>query len=240
MKPTGSAKPEQLLADAKERFAAQDYFGAVHLLEELVESGKAFADAHHLLGLSRHLLGQSDNALDALDEALKLNPRYVEAHVHRALVLDALGRGDQAAVALNRARELGGETRQGIPATHAATLANLHASLGEAYAETGALDKAIAQYREALELGPAFHDLRYRLSRLLLEGGHPREALEELQRVIAARPKFYDARAALGLAAYVAGDLPGAKKTWTELQQERPDDVKVRAYLAILDRATAR
>jgi len=240
VKPIGAAKPEQLLEDAKERFAAQNYFGAVHLLEGLVESGKAFADAHHLLGLSRHLLGQSDRALEALDHALVLNPRYVEAHVHRALVLDALGRGEQAAAALARARELGGETRQGIPATHAATLANLHAALGEAYSETGALDRAIEQYRRALELGPTFHDLRYRLARLLLEGGRPREAHEELERVIAARPKFFDARAALGLAAYVSGDLPAARTVWTELQRERPDDAKVRAYLAILDRAAAR
>src|SRR5689334_17065019 len=113
MKRHKAAQSEQLLADAKERFAAQDYFGAVHLLEELVGSGKAFADAHHLLGLSRHLLGQSDRALEALDRALVLNPRYVEAHVHRALVLDALGRAEPAAEALARARELGGETREG-------------------------------------------------------------------------------------------------------------------------------
>ncbi len=237
MKANLETSAERLLADAKERFGAQDYFGAVHLLEELVESGRAFADAHHLLGLSFHLLGQSDRALAALEAALALNPRYVEALVHRALVLDALGRSSEAAEALQRARELGGEMRQGIPATHAARLANLHAELGEAYAETGALDRAIRQYREALELGPSFHDLRYRLARLLLEGGQPRDARVELEQVVAARPGFFDARAALGLAAYVSGDLQAARETWVALRGERPDDMKVRAYLAMLDRA---
>lgn len=240
MKRNPQAKGDQLLSEAKEKFAAQDYFGAVHLLDDLVQSGQAFADAHHLLGLSYHLLGQSDRAIGALDRALALNPRYVEAHVHRALVLDALGRGKEAAAALSQARELGGGTRLGIPATHAAKLANLHAELGEAYAETGAPDRAIEQYRQALELGPTFHDLRYRLARLLLESGKPGEAREELEKVIAARPNFYDARATLGLAAYVGGDAKSARAAWTALKRERPDDPKVGAYLAMLDRAAKR
>jgi len=230
--------PEQIMGEAKERFAAQDYFGTVHLLEELISSGRAFADAHHLLGLALHLLDQPARALDALDAALSLNPRYVEALVHRALVLDSLGRGQDAADTLTRARALGGEARQGIPASHAAKLANLHAELAEAYAETGVLERAIEQYRRALELGPTFHDLRYRLARRLLEAGQPREAREELERVVEARPRFFDAWAAMGLTAYVAGDLEAARDVWTRLQRERPDDLKIRAYLSMLGRAS--
>src|SRR5258708_522928 len=142
---------EQLVEDAKERFAAQDYHGAVHLLEDVVGSGRGFADAHHLLGLSYHMLGQSERALVSFDRALALNPRYVEALLHRALVLDAVGRSEEAAQALERVRELGGEARDGIPAQHAAKLANMHATLGEAYVETGSMERAIDQYRRALE-----------------------------------------------------------------------------------------
>ena len=228
---------DQLLDDAKERFDSQDYFGAIHLLQELVESGRAFADAHHLLGLSFHMVGQSERALDCLNRALKLNPKYVEAQVHRALVLDALGRGAEAADDLARAREISSAVLQGIPATHAAKLANMHAWIGEAYAETGAVDRAIEQYRRALELGPTFHDLRYRLARLLLESGRTKEAQSELEVVIKARPQFYDARATLGLVAYATGDNSTAGKIWNTLRKERPDEPKVRAYLSMLERA---
>ena len=44
--------PERLVEQANERFQLQDYYGAIHLLEEVVATGRAFADAHHLLGLS--------------------------------------------------------------------------------------------------------------------------------------------------------------------------------------------
>ncbi len=229
--------PVQRVSEAKERFDAQDYFGAVHLLQELVDSGRAFADAHHLLGLSYHMLGQSERGLEYLGKALALNPNYVEAQMHRALVLGALGRGGEASAELARAREIGSGDRQGIPATHAAKLANLHAQLGEAYVETGAIEPAIEQYRRALDLGPGFHDLRYRLGRLLLDAGRSLEARSELETVVRARPQFFEARAALGLAAYVSGDAASARQVWKALQVEKPDDPRVKAYLSMLERA---
>ena len=55
--------PEHLVGQARERFQLHDYYGAIHLLEEVLASGRAFADAHHLLGLSYSLAGQNDKAL---------------------------------------------------------------------------------------------------------------------------------------------------------------------------------
>src|SRR5256885_3263514 len=97
--------PEHLVAQARERFDLQDYYGAIHLLEEVVASGRAFADAHHLLGLSYSLVGQQEQALAQLDRALTLNARYVEALIHRALVLNELGREDEADAAFRRRSE---------------------------------------------------------------------------------------------------------------------------------------
>jgi tetratricopeptide (TPR) repeat protein len=229
--------PEGLLERAKERFEADDYYGCVHLLEELIASGRAFADAYHLLGVAYFMLGQPQRALESLDRALAENPRYLEALIHRAIVLGSMGRSEEAEETFAKARAIGSETRGGIPAHYAAKLANQHAALGEAYAEAGALERAIEQYRAALELGPGFHDLRYRLARLLLDAGRAREAREELERVAAARPGAADVRAALGLACYLSGDAGTARRLWEELRQERPDDVRIKAYLAMLDRA---
>src|SRR6266852_7898944 len=91
--------PERLVEQANERFQLQDYYGAIHLLEEVVATGRAFADAHHLLGLSYSLVGQSDKALEQFGRALQLNPRYVEALIHTGIVLNELGREEEAAAA---------------------------------------------------------------------------------------------------------------------------------------------
>lgn len=230
-------RPENLVNRAKERFELQDYYGCIHLLEEVIRTGKAYADAHHLLGLAYHLSGRSEKAVEALDRALELNPRYHEAHVHRGIVLNELGRTDDAERAFRAAAEARGSERDGIPGHHAAKLANHHAELGDAYAEVGALAEAIEQYRTALRLGPTFHDLRYRLARMLLEAGRSLEAREELETLVAAKPDAKDIQSTLGLAYYVSGEVGRAAKVWGAVQAKHPDDSRARAYLAMLKRA---
>jgi tetratricopeptide (TPR) repeat protein len=232
-----AGQTELLLARARERFVVQDYYGAVHLLESVVDSGRAFADVHHLLGVSLSLLGQAQRALGELERALELNPQYVEALIHRGLVLNELGRTQEAEEAFNRAAASLTEPTGGLPAPVSAQLANRHAELADTYAGAGALSRAIEQYEQALELGPAFHDLRYRMARLLIEAGRPLEAREALEEVVRARPNFVDAEAALGLARYLSGDVAGAREVWQGCLERRPENARVDAYLAMLDRA---
>lgn len=227
---------DQLVARARERFVLQDYHGAVHLLEEVAASGHAFADAYHLLGVSLSLLGQAERALAEFDRALALNPRYLEALIHRGLVLNELGRSGEAEECFRRAALADTGSIGGFPAPVAAQLANRHADLAQAYAEVGSFPDAIEQYRRALELGPTFHDLRYRLARVLLEAGRALEAREELEQVVAARPGFVDAGAALGLARYLSGDGAGAREVWKAALARRPDNPRIEAYLNMVGR----
>jgi tetratricopeptide (TPR) repeat protein len=227
---------ELLLARARERFVVQDYYGAVHLLESVVDSGRAFADVHHLLGVSLSLLGQAQRALRELERALELNPRYVEALIHRGLVLNDLGRTDEAEETFSRAAANLDQQRAGLPGPVAAQLANRHADLAETYAGAGALSRAIEEYQRALELGPEFHDLRYRMARVLLDAGRVLEAREALEEVHRARPTFVEAQAALGLAHYLSGDADGAREVWQACLAQRPENARVEAYLAMLSR----
>lgn len=231
-----AGQTDLLLARARERFVVQDYYGAVHLLESVVDSGRAFADVHHLLGVSLSLLGQAQRALTELERALELNPKYVEALIHRGLVLNELGRTNEAEEAFDRAAASLDQRTAGLPAPVAGQLANRHAELADTYAGAGALDSAIEQYQRALELGPEFHDLRYRMARLLLDAGRPLEAREALEQVLRARPTFVDAQAALGLAHYLSGDADGAKEVWQACLTRRPENARVEAYLSMLNR----
>jgi tetratricopeptide (TPR) repeat protein len=230
---------DHLLAQARERFALQDYYGAAHLLESVLETGRSFADVHHLLGLCLAMIGQRERALAQFEQALALNPRYIEANVHRGILLNELGREAEAAAAFQAAvgHEQGGGL--GFSRQVAGQLANLHAQLGEAYAEAGAATEAIEQFRRAMALGPSFHDLRYRLARLLLEAGRPLEAREELEAILAEHPEFHDARASLGLAHYLSGDAAAARELWARFQSQSSTDSRVDAYLAMAQRLPA-
>src|SRR5207244_12036229 len=109
---------------------------------------------------------------------------------------------------------VGGERSEGVAAHVAAKLANQHAALGDAYLGAGGLTQAIGEYQEALTLGPAFHDLRYKLGRMLLEAGRALDAREHFEIIVRARPGYLDAAAMLGLACSLAGDRLAAKAGW--------------------------
>jgi tetratricopeptide (TPR) repeat protein len=228
----------QQLERAKQHFELTDYHGAIVLLQELVDEGRAFADAYHLLGLCEHMVGQPERALAAFDHALRLNPRYIEALLHRGVVLAELGREDEAADAFRAARESGSGERAGVPVHHADKLANLHADLADAYAQAGALSRAIEQLRAALELGPAFHDLRYRMGRYLLDSGRSLEAREELERVVDARPGSTEARCAYALACYLSGDAPTAREQLDAVLATDPTHIRATAYRELVERAS--
>src|SRR4026209_2869383 len=122
---------DHLLAQARERFAVQDYSGAAHLLEEVLETGRSFADVHHLLGLCLALLDHRERALEQFEQALALNPRYIEANIHRGILLNELGRPEEAEAAFRAAVAHGEDRINGLPRPVAGRLANLHAQLGE-------------------------------------------------------------------------------------------------------------
>ena len=232
--------PDRSVERAKERITAGDPYGAVHLLREVIDSGRAFADAHQLLGLAYSMIGQPAEALAEFDHALKLNPRYVDAHLNRAVILNELGRYDDAVAAFAAAQGLGGVDHTGFEAQAASRLANLHAELAEAYVEAGGVREAIEQYAKAAQLRPEFLDLRYRLARLRLEDGDVALARKELEAILEERASFFDARVAFGMACYLQGDTAVARAAWQQCRGERPDEPRVTAYLALLDRVAVR
>ena len=225
-----------LLSVARERFASRDYRGAALLLASAVESGQGYADSYHLLGLCHAMLEQREAALRAFDAAIERNPRYVEAHLNRAIVLGDLGRAPEAQEALTRAQELGRPDATGLPAMVGDRLANMHAELGRAYREAGMYQAAVAQYRSALSLRPGFADLGLELARTYVEAGQPSEAFAVTEQVLAVRPDWADAMLLQGLAAYLAGDLERAGSLWANAAERHPDEPRVETYRSMLAR----
>ena len=224
------------IALARERFALRDYHGTVLLLREVLARGIDFADARHMLGLALSMLDRHDEALVEFDAALARNPRYLEAHVNRAVVLAAMGREAEAQEAFAVAGELGRPDASGFPAAIGNRLANAHVALGHEYRQAGAFEEAEAQYRRALALRPGFPDVRLALARALMDRGAHAEASVELDAVLAARPDLPDALVLRGLAAYLIGDLTAAATAWNRAAATAPDDPRVDTYRAMLAR----
>jgi tetratricopeptide (TPR) repeat protein len=228
-----------LISRARDRFAVRDYHGAVLLLREAIVEGVAYADAHNLLGLCLALINRPEEALASFDAALKLNPRYVEAHLNRAVLLNDTGRSEEARSAFEMAEQLGKPDETGFPVMVANRLANAHATMAGEYRAAGALDEAIAQYERALELRPGFADVRLAMARALTERGRHAEASRELDEVLRSRPEWLDAMLLRGLTAYLQGDLGTADAVWTAAAYRHPEEPRIEIYRSMLARRRA-
>jgi tetratricopeptide (TPR) repeat protein len=227
------------IEQARERFAVRDYHGAVLLLEEAIGGGIGYADAYNLLGLALAMVDRPDDALVVFDRALALNPRYVEAHLNRGVLLNGLGRTEEAAASFAMAELLGKPDETGFPVVVGNRLANAHAALGDEYRAAGALDESVRQYARALELRPGYPDIRLALARVLLEGQRYPEAAEALDQVLAVRPTLLEAMLLRGLAAYLHGDAQAAGRLWDRAAEAHPGEPRIETYRSMLARRKA-
>ena len=230
------AQHTQLKQQGRHAFERKDYSTALDHFRAILRDHPEFADIRHFAGLCLVFLGRPEEALDELDAALAVNPGYVEANINRALILQELGRYDEARVSFERASEHEQQDHGRFPAAATARLANAHAGVGDLYMETGAPGEAAAQYYMALELRPQFHDIRNKYATALLGMGRLEEAVQQLRRVLEGNPRFIAARLNLGLALYREGSIEEAAAEWEACRAEQPAHPQVRAYLALLDR----
>lgn len=201
-------------------------------LRKVLEERPNFADVRNRVGLCLALLGDLESALDEFDQALGVNPSYREAELHRAIVLNELGRYEEARAAFERVRELDAADTRVLPGRVGDRIANAHAELGDLYRAAGNAKMAGEEYKRALAIRPTFVDIRARLGETYLALRELPAAREELEAILARNPQLTGARLQLGVVLRRMGDTEGAVREWTRCASEDPDDLRARAYLA--------
>jgi tetratricopeptide (TPR) repeat protein len=229
----------ELVALGKDHFERGDWSLAAGHLEQVVARGGTFADVHHMLGVCYHQMGEFDAAQRAFERALEINPAYVEASLNLAILCNDLGQYDKAqrvyANALERARN-GSRSKPGdepLDPFASGKIANLHATVGDAYFSARRSRDAAVEYRRALELAPAFVDLRLKLASALRESGELEAATGELRQAVQDAPAYVPARIALGLACSAAGKVQEAIEQWEEVLRMDPVHRTAQLYLKL-------
>jgi protein O-GlcNAc transferase len=138
-----------------------------------------YPDAHYMLGTVLRQLGNQDEALSEFRRTLEQDPASAEAWISIGQVLQRQRDADGAARAFAEADRL----RQMKADDQAATFA---ISTGMQKLAANDLVGAIAQFREAVRLGPSNAQAHYQLAKALTRAGAVDEArvhLEEAQRL---------------------------------------------------------
>jgi Flp pilus assembly protein TadD len=189
---------EGKLTQARKLYTLSRWQDALVLLEPLIIDHPGYADLHNMIGVCNHHMGQWARAERAFHEALRLNPKYTEAALNLAVLLNDTGKYEAARVLYRQALEVLSHEKNAMDPMVSGKIANMHSELARAYREAHRPEEAQAEYQRALALRPGFADIRHDLAGLLIEEKQLDAACTQLQRCIADQPNYLQPRLRLG------------------------------------------
>jgi tetratricopeptide (TPR) repeat protein len=225
---------KQLLLLGREHYAKREFEKAEELLREVLAHEDRFADIHDMLGVICHSRGNFIQAERHFERALEINPSYTEAALNLAVTYNDRGKYDAAKQVYARIK---GSPTGAIPELDPfarGKLANMHADLGQAYADAGLPHEAIEQLEKAVGLCPQFADLQTKLGGLLREVNNQPRAREHYEAALASRPNYVPARLQLGVTLLALGDTKAAEEQWNKVIEIEPDNSRAKMYLRML------
>ncbi|HMJ56200.1 MAG TPA: tetratricopeptide repeat protein [Polyangiaceae bacterium] len=224
-----------LLVRGREHYQKREFDKADYLLREVIEHSDSYADVFDMLGIIAHSRGDLHAAARYFERAVALNSSYTEALLNLAVTYNDLGRYEAARQIHSKVRKLGNVGPVQIDPFARGKIANMHADLGQAYAEAGIVHEAIEQYLKAVQLCPSFADLRTRLGTLYRDAGDLPRAREQYEAAKNANPKYVPARVLLGVTLFSLGDSLAAVSEWREVLEIDPDNKSAQMYVRMCD-----
>jgi tetratricopeptide (TPR) repeat protein len=195
--------PHIAVNDAAARIEAQDYAGAVDLLETFIANHpEPVPEAYYLLGVAHHQLGDMAKARLPAERAATLAPDAPASWLE--LVADILKRSNDNRAAIPWLERL---------VEKAPDNKTYWLELSLAYEKAGDLDRALATMRLAHTASLLTDDAELRrLSDLLINRGLPHQSAEVLEQALGAQTVRADEAAytKLGTAWFTAGELDKA------------------------------
>lgn len=223
----------KLLSLGRESFDKREFFEAERTLARVLEKHDALADVHNMMGLMAHHRGDFSKAEGHFERALALNASYTDAALNLAVTYTDLGKYEEAQAALQKLGTRGkrlGEAKELEPFARG-KLANMHAEVAQAYADLGLVRDAVLELQRAVQLAPAFADLRHRLAQHLQVLGRLDEAKSELESALQHNPGFVSAKLQLGLVLVSQGNVAAGRTVWREVLQDDAENPIAKMYL---------
>ena len=222
---------KQLLLLGREHYQKREFEKAETALRSVIEQNDRMADVHDMLGVICHSRGNFAQAEYHFERALAINPAYTEAALNLAVTYNDRGKYEAARQVYARIK---GTPTGGLDPFARGKIANMHAEVGQAYADAGLPREAIAEYEKAVRMCPQFADLRTRLGTMLREVNDMPRAREQYEAAIGSRPNYVPARMQLGVTLLSLGETEGAAEQWRKVLEIEPENARAKMYLRMV------
>jgi tetratricopeptide (TPR) repeat protein len=198
------------------------------------------ADAQYLLGVSHYFQGKLGPTIQCLKKALQLDPRHTDAAICLSVLLNDIGRYDDAQGVFQQANQSVAHPLSRSETVIDRKFAVKHLELADLYFRYRRYDEAIEEYSKAASLDPTTLEIRIRRAKAYSRKGFISRALQELEQLKNENPNFLPARIQLGLLNYSQGNLLDAEIEWEAVLAVSPQNPEAHSYLEMSREAQRR
>jgi tetratricopeptide (TPR) repeat protein len=228
-----------MIENAKSLFKNKNLKKCVVTLEELVTINPTHIEAYHLLANTYHLLGAIGKAIKAFQKVLEINPNHTDASISLSVLLNDIGRYEEAQKIFERANVHVKKENAGINDPHINTKFSLkHYELAEMYFTYNRFEESLFEYNKAYQLDPENLEIRIKMAKVYSKKGYASKAIDELRKLKREYPAYTPARTALGLLFYGAGKIIEAQTEWKNALVKDPQNEEIQMYLDLSNNAT--
>jgi len=224
-------------ARVQEFLNRKDYVHAGELIQGMLSKDASDPEAYYLLGVMNYFQGQVGPTIAHLKRALELDPRHTDAAICLSVLLNDLGKYEEAKKVFEQANQSVVHRREGTVSGIDQKFAVKHLETGDLYFRYRRYDEAIEEYSKAALLNPHHYETRIRRAKAYARKGFVSRALQDLQALKHDKPTYLPALVQLGLLHYSQGNLIDAELEWENVLQQNPSHREAQAYLEMARRA---
>lgn len=207
----------QLLEEAKVAFLEGDYKTAEPLLTQPTLAHSKNTEVYQMLATIYYDQGKFNKAIKTFKKALEIDPYYTDAAVGLSIILNDIGRYDEAKKIFEDARTRLDLKKQPLEPNINEKFASKHAELADMYLQYKRFNESIEQYQKAQLLTNKKADYAVRISECYVQAGQKDKAIKELKSVLQMDPTVVGPRLKLGLILYNSHHIAEAVDQWENI-----------------------
>lgn len=233
-------KLNDLMRKAKDAFQKNDLKTASTFLNEIIDNNPNSTEAYFYQANIFHMRGELGKAVRGFNRVLELDPHHTDASISLSVILNDIGKYEEAKAVFDKANQHVKMTpQQGLAEPHLNRKFSLkHYEIAEMYASYQRWDEALFEYNKATGLDPDNLEIRIKVAKLYSRKGFMSKSFEELKRLKTEHPGYLPARMALGLLYYGNGNVIEAQAEWQGVLSRDSSHAEATMYLNLSRGAT--
>ncbi len=225
----------QLLDEAREAFIEGKYKEAESLLQQPTLQNSNNPEVFQMMATILYNRGQFNKAIKTFKKALSIDPTYTDAAVGLSIILNDLGKYDEAKKVFDEAQALV-DRKKSTQSTQVSNaieekFAAKHLELAHMYLQYKRFKQALEQFQRAYALSQKKVDITLQMAECYVEAGQPNQAIKELRSLLQFNNKLVTPRLKLGLILYNSHMIAEAVDQWENVLRLDPKNEEATRYL---------